>query len=183
LHEAVLREQLAQQLEPAAVVEPGILLAGIQAEGEAGLEAKGRVLAEIEGGQGMAGLDGAGLRCVEHLQRRHDLVGRKDLDLELPFGELADAFGHVFDAALDGVEALRPAGGEAPPDAGTGLRNGRAGDCAGYADGCRLEELAPFHARLPSGLTNLTLTGEAAFFLRGGRGTRQRPGKLCSYTD
>ena len=39
----------------------------------------------------MAGLDGAGLCCVEHLQRRDDLVGGEDLDLELPFRQLADA--------------------------------------------------------------------------------------------
>ena len=112
-HDVVLPEHLAQQLEPAAVVQPGVLLARVEAEGEARIEGEGRVLADEERGQRVAALDGAGLHRVEHLQRRHDLAGGDGADGERPRSARRRA-GRRLRRAVHRVQALRPAGLQAP---------------------------------------------------------------------
>ena len=57
----------------------------------------------------MADLDRVVLHRVEDLERRHDLAGGEDADLELVVGRLRDALGHVLGAAVQRVEALRKA--------------------------------------------------------------------------
>ena len=47
----------------------------------------------------MAELHGPGLHGVEHLQRGHDLARRKDANLELAVGDLADALRNEIGAA------------------------------------------------------------------------------------
>jgi hypothetical protein len=54
---------------------------------------------------------------VEHLQRGHDLAGRKGADLKLAVGDLADALGDELRAAVERVQALRPARRQAPLEA------------------------------------------------------------------
>ncbi len=63
------------------MLHPGDLLAGVEAEGQAGIEGEGRVLADVEIGQGVAALDRAALDRVEHLGPADDLASREDLDL------------------------------------------------------------------------------------------------------
>ena len=81
--DVVLLEELVHQLDAAAVIQPGILLARIEAERHAVPKREGRILADEIVGRGMAHLDGAVGHRVGGLQRRHDLAGGKDLDLEL----------------------------------------------------------------------------------------------------
>ena len=74
----------------------------------------------------MAGLHGAVLHGVEHLQRRHDLAGREHADLELAARDLADAVCDLLGAAVDRVEALRERGLQPPLHDRQLGRNGRA---------------------------------------------------------
>ena len=89
--------------------EPGVHLPGVQAERQRRAESERRVLAPIVIERGVAHLDGAVLHGVEHLQARHDLAGGEDLDLELVVGDLGDALGEIFAAAVERIERLRPA--------------------------------------------------------------------------
>src|SRR2546426_6368545 len=79
----------------------------------------GRVVSELQGPR---------LHGVEHLQRRDDLAGGKGTDGELSVGDLAHAPGDQLGAAVQRVEALRPARGEAPLDARLRLRDGGGRD-------------------------------------------------------
>jgi hypothetical protein len=116
---------LAQKLESAAIVEPRILLPVVQAEGDAGIEGIGGILADIERGQGMPALDGAVLRRVHHLQWRNDLAAGEGLDFKLSLRELAHPPAEILDRAEQGIEALGPARCKPPADCGLTLRCGR----------------------------------------------------------
>ena len=89
----VLGVELVEELVAAAVVEPGVHLAAVEAEGEGGADREGRVLAEIVVGAGMGHLDGAVADRVGRLGRADDLARREGLDLELAVGRLGDVFG------------------------------------------------------------------------------------------
>ena len=86
----------------------------------------------------MSELDGARLHGVEHLQRRDDLAGGKGTDGELSVGDLAHAPGDQLGAAVQRVEALWPARGEAPLDARLRLRDSGGRDSARGDSGRRL---------------------------------------------
>ena len=132
---AVLLEQRLHRLAPAAEMPPGVVLAGIHAEAHRGAKRERRILAEVVIGRRVPELHGARLHGVEHLQRRDDLAGGKGADGELSVGDLAHAPGDQLGAAVQRVEALRPARGEAPLDARLRLGDGRRGDCAGGDSG------------------------------------------------
>jgi hypothetical protein len=72
------------QLRALAIVEPGILLAAVEAERRGAEQRPGRVLADIVIVGGMAHLDGAVLHGVEHLQCGYDLAGSKARIWNLP---------------------------------------------------------------------------------------------------
>jgi hypothetical protein len=61
---------------------PGVLLAGGEAEGDAGVEGQGTLFADEVVAAGVGALDGAVLDRIEHRQRRDDLAARVDTDLE-----------------------------------------------------------------------------------------------------
>ena len=63
--------EVVDQLRALAIVEPGILLTGVEAERSGAVQRPGRVLADILIVGGMAHLDGTVLHGVEHLQCRH----------------------------------------------------------------------------------------------------------------
>ena len=109
-----LLAELVDQLLPAAVIEPGVLLARVEAERRRAEQRPGRILADVVVERGVAHLDRAVLHRVERLQRRHDLAGGKDLDLELVVGRLRDVFGERLASAVQRVERLRPARGQSP---------------------------------------------------------------------
>ncbi|CCD00661.1 protein of unknown function (plasmid) [Azospirillum baldaniorum] len=143
----VLPEQLAHQLQPAAVHHPGDVLARVQAEGHGRVEAEGRVLADVEVGRGLAALDRAVLHRVQHLERRHDLARREGADLELVVGGGGDPARDQLRPAEDGVEALGVARRHAPLDLGLALRDGWCGDdgAGGQTDTGAGEEGTTFH--------------------------------------
>ena len=65
---------------------------------------------------------GPRLHGIQHLQCGNDLACGERADLELAVRNLPDALGHELRAAVKRVEALGPAGGEAPGDAGQASR-------------------------------------------------------------
>src|SRR5436305_294357 len=70
--DSVLLQQRADELQSAAVIHPGLLLARIESEGEPGIERDRGIFADIERGERVAALDCAALRRIPDLQRRHD---------------------------------------------------------------------------------------------------------------
>jgi hypothetical protein len=147
--EAALLEEVAHELESAAVIHPRVLLAVVETESDAGIEGIGRVLANIERGERVAAIDGAVLRRVQDLQRRHDLATGKRLNLEFLIGQLGDALAHGFDRAEHRVEAFRPARRQPPSDRRAGLRDRRGGERSrGHASARTLEKCTPFHFAL-----------------------------------
>ena len=84
----MLGVELVEQFVAAALIEPGVHLAGVEAEGQGGADGEGRVLAEIVIRAGMAHLDGAVADCVGDLRRADDFAGGERLDLELAVGAL-----------------------------------------------------------------------------------------------
>jgi hypothetical protein len=117
------------QLRAVAVVEPGILLTGIEPERSGAEQRPSRILADIVIIGRVPHLDGSVLYGVEHLQGGHDLAGGEALDLELAVGRLGHIFGDRFTTPVEGVQRFRPACRQPPSD---GWR--RLGDC-GLGDG------------------------------------------------
>ena len=128
--DAVILVELAHQLEATPVVIPGVLLAGVEPERDRGAEGESLILAEVVVRGGMPALDGTGLHGVHHLQSADDLAGREQLDVELASGRLAHALTDQLGAAVQGIQALRPARRHAPVDAGLRLRDCRRGNGA-----------------------------------------------------
>src|SRR5262249_44768310 len=110
---------------PPAVIHPCLLLACVEAESEPGIERDRGVLTDIERGERVAALDGAVLRRIPDLQRRHDFPASEALDLEFPIGQLPHALTHGFDTAVKRIEALRPARCQPPTHWGAGLSDRR----------------------------------------------------------
>src|ERR1700722_17068187 len=147
----VLGGELVHQLAAVGGVEPGILLACVEAERHRAEQREGRILADVVVGRGMAGLDGAVGHRVERLQRRDDLAAGEDLDLELAVGRFRDVLGDRHARAPQRVERFWPARGQAPFDGGRRLRDRGLRDRGGCdAHGRGLNELTAFHAISPS---------------------------------
>jgi len=116
------------------MIEPGVLLAGVEAEGHRRAEAEGRILAPVIVERGLAHLDRAVLRGVERLQAGNDFTRRERLNLELVVGRLGDKLAERLGAAEQGVERLREARGHAPFHFRRALgdrRHGDGGSCGG----------------------------------------------------
>ena len=106
--EQVLRRQeFVEQVDPAAVILPGVHRPGRQAEGHGRAKRPGRILAPVIIGHGMRRIHGALAGGIGGLQAGHDLAGGEDLDLELAIGGVADHLRHHFGATIDGVERFR----------------------------------------------------------------------------
>src|SRR6185369_2615986 len=107
--EAEIAEELAHELEAAAVVDPGVLLALVQAEGDGRVEGERLVLADEVVARRVCALDRALLDRVHDTEGGHDLARGEHADLEPAAGELLDALGDDLGAAEDRVEAFRKA--------------------------------------------------------------------------
>jgi hypothetical protein len=108
--------EVTHQLLAAAVVQPGVLLPLVEAEGQGGLEAEGLVLAdEVVAGR-VAAFDAAPLQCIDHTKSGHQFAGRVHRNLELAAGDGRHALGQHLGAAVDRVQALGEAGSEPPAD-------------------------------------------------------------------
>jgi hypothetical protein len=73
--------ELVEEVVAAAVVEPRVHLARVEAEGDRAAEREGRVLADEVVGRGVRRLDGAVLHRVDGAEGRHELASREDLHL------------------------------------------------------------------------------------------------------
>ena len=97
----------------------------------------------------MAALDGTLLHGVQRLQAGNDLTARKDADVELAAGQLAQAIGQLLGATVNGVEALREAGSQAPFDArqigGNRRRGDGGGGTGGSAEGSLFQKITTLH--------------------------------------
>ena len=105
-----------QQLQPAALVEPGVLLAGVEPERQRRAERRQLGEAGVVVARRVADRVGAGLDVLQHLQRRHQLAARARRDAEAVAGQGGDRLGEHDRAAVDGVEVGRPAGRHLPLD-------------------------------------------------------------------
>ena len=118
---------------------------------------------------------------VEHLQRRHDLAGGEDLDLELAFRQLADAFAHVLDARRGWCRGSSASSWPCASGCWDWLRDGGAATAPAITPAAAASRnLRRFMYGSPFGCDDLHLDWRSCLFSRGGRGTRQRPGKLCA---
>ena len=143
--------ELVHELHAVAVVEPGVLLTGVEAEGDGTEQRPGRILADVIVGGRVADLDRAVLNGIEHLQGRDDLARGKDLNLEFVVGRLRHVLGEGFAGAIEGVERLGPACREPPSDLRHRLRDGRRRQRRGGHSGCaNLEKFAAFHGDVSS---------------------------------
>ena len=99
----------------------------------------------------MAALDGAVLRCIPDLQRRHDFTASEALDLEFLVGHLSHALAHGLDTAVKRIETLWPARRQPPTHRGTGLRARRPRN-RGRRDAraCSHEKRTPLHLWSPA---------------------------------
>jgi hypothetical protein len=134
------RPELVHQLHAAAMIHPGVLHAAVEAKRNGGAEREGRILAPIIICRGVAHLDRALADLVGRFKARRDFACGKDLDLEFVVGGFGDVFGKRLRRAIDGIEALGEAGGQAPFDVRRALRNGGRGDrrgCRGAETGGR----------------------------------------------
>src|SRR5262249_33069370 len=146
----VLLGELVHQLEAVTVEEPGVLLARIEPERHGAEQREGRILADVVIGRGVTALDRSAAHRVGRLQAGDDLAGGEDLNLELVVGRLGDVFGEGLGGAVERVERLRKARGQAPFHLGRRLRDGGRGDRrGGEADAGGFEEFTTFHGRLP----------------------------------
>ena len=107
---------LAQRGHATAVLDPGVVLARIQAEGHARVEGEGRVRADERRSQHVATLNRVAARRFHRLRRRGDLATREVADLEIAVGHPADPLAEFSGRAVERVEAFGPAGRHLPID-------------------------------------------------------------------
>ena len=119
-------EDLADELESARVVQPGVLLAGGEPEGHAGVEGQHRRLAGVVVARAVAHLDGALLHRVHHLEGRHQLVRLVDAKLEAPVGHRRKRLASAGGGVEDGVDGARITGRQPPAHVRVGDHRGRA---------------------------------------------------------
>ena len=147
--DVVLGVELAHQLQAVALVHPRGHLPAVQAEGDGATEREHLVLAEEVVGRGVRHFHGALLHAVDHAEGGHQLAGRVGADLELAARHRLHPGGEDLGAAVDGVQRLGEAGGEAPADGG--LRVHRGGDAGGKhsRDACILDDGTTVHGEAP----------------------------------
>src|SRR5262249_15489161 len=104
------------QLQAVTVVVPGILLSRVDAERHCAKESPGWVLADEVVCSRVANLHVAILHRIEHLEAGYDLPRCKSLDLEFVVGRFGDVFCQGLTCAVKGIERLRPARRQTPPD-------------------------------------------------------------------
>ncbi len=146
--------ELVHQRVAIALVEPGILQAPVEAEGNGRADRVGRVLAPEVIGAGMGHFHRIGGHRIHRLQARHDLARGKGLDGEIAVCGRREMFRHVFRTAIDRVEAFREGRGQAPGDFRIFLRDGRsrqAGGCGRAQTGRTrfTEECTTIQSNLP----------------------------------
>src|SRR6266568_2773820 len=98
-----------------AVVDPGVLLSLVHAEGQGRIEGEGLVLADEVIARRMRALHGALLHRVHSAEGRNDFAGTEYTDLELAVGDCGHAFGDCFTATIDRVQAFRKTRRATPP--------------------------------------------------------------------
>src|SRR5690606_27994052 len=130
----VATQELVEQLIAAGLVEPGIRLARVEAEGNGGAECEGRVLADIVVGAGMGHLDRTRGYGVGRLKRGNDLSASEMLDGEVGAGSFPDMIGDDLTRAEQDIEALGEGRSHAPVDLRIFLRDRR---CCKRGGGCR----------------------------------------------
>ena len=176
---------VAQQLEPAAVVHPGFCWRVLRPNGEPGIEGEGRVLADDR----TTSACGRTRRCRSASRRTPAARGTisppaKTLDLELACRSAGRRAWHMASAEPWIVSRLfGQLVASRQRTVGAGLRDGGAGDGAGCAARRPPGGTCAVSCTSPFGCDDAHGDWRSCLFLRGGRGTRQRPGKLCSYTD
>ncbi|MNX99601.1 hypothetical protein D3C86_1320600 [compost metagenome] len=139
----VLGKEFIEQLVATGLVEPGIRLACVKAEGNRRSERKGRILADVIIGAGMRHFDGSGRHRIRCLQRRHDFTAGEMLNDEVAAGGFLDMICDDLARAEKNVEALGEGRRHAPGDLGVFLCNGRSGQrrCGNTgANGARLAD-------------------------------------------
>ena len=147
----IVLEELVHEGATAAMIHPGILLAGIQPEWHRSVEGEGRVFAHVVVIGSVTAFDRTGLDSVQHLQTGHDFAGGKNADRELAAGCRIHAVGDNFTGTVNGVEALRETRSHAPADFRLALgdcRGRKAGGnthTAGAGKGSAFKELASLH--------------------------------------
>src|SRR6266536_2651524 len=147
----VLLAKLVHQFHAVAVVEPRVLLTGIQPERDGTEQCPGRILADVVVRGGVADLDRAILAGVEHLQCGYDLACGEDLDLKLLVGGLGHVFCDRFASAVERIERFRPTRRQPPSDLRHRLCNGRRSQSrGGHSGGANFEKFAAFHGLVSS---------------------------------
>ena len=101
---------------------------GVRPNGSEASKMNDGMLADVVAHVGVAGLDGAVLHRVEHLQAGHDLARGEGLELEVAVGHFAHHAAHRLHAALERIETLGIAAGHAPFDLLVGLRDRGCGE-------------------------------------------------------
>ena len=91
------------------MIEPGILLAAIHAEGHDRAEGKSRVFTDIIIRRGVAHFDRGILHGIKRLQAGDDFARCKALDLELAVGGVRNGLGEGFRAAENRIQRFREA--------------------------------------------------------------------------
>src|SRR5262249_7172007 len=171
--EVELLAEVVDQFLAIAIIEPGVLLGGVEAERDCTEQRPGRVLADVVILRGMAHLDGAVLHRIEDLQSRHDLARRERLDLKLVIGRLGDVLGDGLAGAEQRIERFGPARRQPPFEGRHGLSDRRLGDGGGGDAGRgRLDELTTFHFGVS--LCDLPRSSGRSF---------PRPAPVCSAAD
>jgi hypothetical protein len=123
-HDIRLGKQLADQFGAVTVAHPGVHLAVGHAEGNCCFQRVRGVLAEEVVGDGMPHLDRTVLDGIEYRRSGDDFPAGEDLNLKLSASGFSNPLGHVFGTTVNGVEALRKAGRQAPLD-GRGILGNR----------------------------------------------------------
>ncbi|MGY4352451.1 hypothetical protein ACVWXM_008944 [Bradyrhizobium sp. GM7.3] len=139
-------QRLVGEVGAAAEMPPGFLMAMVHAERRAGGIGQRRLLADVEIERGLRHVDRSGADRIERLQAGNELAGREGLDLEFVVGGLGNIFRKSLSGAVDSVQRLREARGQAPFDLGRALRDRRCGNQRRRAGNrAALEECTAFH--------------------------------------
>jgi hypothetical protein len=139
-------QRLVAEIGATAERPPGMLVAMVHAERRAGRIGQRRLLADVEIQRRLRHLDGRRADGVERLQAGYDLARRKGLDLEFVVGGVGDVFGEGLRRAVNGIERLRKARGQAPFDLGRRLRDrGGRNQRRRAGHGATFEKCTAFH--------------------------------------
>jgi hypothetical protein len=102
----VLGQKLVHEVVAAGLVEPCVLLTGVEGKGHVGKDRKGRVFAQEVIAWAMDHLDRAIADRIECLESADDLSSRKGLDLELAVGGIRHVPGEAFTGTIEGVQGF-----------------------------------------------------------------------------